>query len=144
MSSILIGSLLLSFILPRSIVPIVSTSTQSTLYTPLNEQKWVAIKSLDKETIIGIIKQKSAQYGVDPIIPIAIVEAESRYVVNARGDNGLARGLAQIRSDFHPDITDAQADDPYFAIEFLVSNLALGHCSWWSSYPSHFCPIKVE
>lgn len=89
----------------------------------------------NRDDIIAYIKEESKKYNVDPIIPIVIVENESDFDAAARGDNGLARGLAQIRSDYHPNVTDAEADDPSFAIDFLVRNLAAGHTSWWSTYP---------
>lgn len=93
------------------------------------------VKSLGKEAIISLIKQKSAYYGVEAIIPIAIVEAESSYKVNAVGDGGNSYGLVQIHLPSHPTITKEQALDPYFAIDFLVLNLSKGKCKMWSTCP---------
>lgn len=52
----------------------------------------------------------------------------------ANGDHGLARGLAQIRSDYHPDVTDAEAHDPFFSINFMASYFAKGQAKQWTCY----------
>lgn len=76
-----------------------------------------------------------------------IVSEESGYVADARGDLTLtckrtgkpvrARGLVQITECWWPKVTDEQADDPDFALDFLAKWLAKGHCKLWST-----CPIK--
>lgn len=101
----------------------------------------------DKESIQELIKAKSAEYGVDPIIPIVIVENESRYNPKAKGDKTYvcpitgevapSHGLAQINECWHPEVTLEQAQDPEFAVTFLVKAIAEGRCSEWST-----CPIN--
>lgn len=62
--------------------------------------------------------------------------------VAIRGDNGLARGLAQIRSDYHSEVTDAQADDPVFAIDFIAKAFANGHANEWTCFRTLFSGHK--
>ncbi len=76
-----------------------------------------------------------------------IVREESGYVTDAIGDMNIkckktgkpvrARGLVQITECWWPKVTDIQANDPDFALDFLASWISKGHCSWWST-----CPIK--
>lgn len=61
-----------------------------------------------------------------------VVNCESLWDITARGDNNLARGLSQIRSDYHPDISDAQADDPEFALNYMATKWSEGEASEWS------------
>ena len=91
--------------------------------------------------IVEIVKEKSAEYNIPFIIPLVIIQDESGYDPKARGDGGMSRGLAQIHKKWNPDVSDKEADDIEFAIEFLISNLAKGHCSWWSTYPMSTCPF---
>jgi len=99
----------------------------------------------DKESIQELIKQKSAEYGVDPIIPIVIVENESRYNPTAKGDLNYvckatgeiapSHGLAQINECWHPEVTLEQAHDVEFSIEFLVKAISEGKCKQWATCP---------
>ena len=113
----------------------ISGSVASAPSIPPEQPVVAVVKSLDKEGIISLIKLKSALYGVDPIIPIVIVERESSYKINAVGDGGNSYGLVQIHLPSHPSITKEQALDPYFAIDFLVLNLSKGKCKMWSTCP---------
>lgn len=73
--------------------------------------------------------QIAEQYGADRGVGFVIISAESGFNPQAIGDNGLANGLVQIRSDFHPDISLAQADDVDFSLTFLAKALVAGKCS---------------
>lgn len=42
-------------------------------------------------------------------------------------------GLAQIHLPAHLDVTEEEAKNPYFAINFLTSNI-MKHPSWWTCY----------
>jgi soluble lytic murein transglycosylase-like protein len=86
------------------------------------------------------INQLAPLYGVQPIIALAIVQAESQYNRYAVGDSGYSRGLVQIHSKYHPNITDEQAFDVDFSLKFLMENLAKGNCWMWSTYPMKTCP----
>lgn len=83
-----------------------------------------------------LIKEDAAKYGLneDHLYKTLNCESDGFKDVAIRGDNGLARGLAQIRSDYHPDITDEEADNPVFAINYMAQQFASGHAAEWSCY----------
>ena len=74
------------------------------------------------------------KYGVSAEVMDKVVNCESGYNPTARGDRGLARGLAQIRSDYHPTVTDEQAFDVDFPLDFLAENLAKGRGHLWTCW----------
>lgn len=76
----------------------------------------------------------ATKYNVDSELLYKTIDCESRLDPSARGDHGLARGLAQIRSDYFPGVTDKQADNPEFAIDFIAKAFSEGHANWWSCY----------
>jgi soluble lytic murein transglycosylase-like protein len=86
----------------------------------------------------AIIRADAAKYGVDEAHLYATIKCESNFDVDARGDHGLARGLAQIRSDYHPEVSDKEADDPAFAIDYMAKQFAAGHANEWSCWRSLF------
>lgn len=51
-----------------------------------------------------------------------------------RGDSGHSRGLVQISDIYHPEITDVQADDPFFAIDFMAKYFAAGKKTQWTCW----------
>lgn len=80
----------------------------------------------------GTIKQMVSCYakkeGVNPELAQYIVSNESHYNPSVVGDLHVkcpstgkpveARGLVQITSCYHPEISDSQAFDPNFSLEF--------------------------
>lgn len=61
-----------------------------------------------------------------------LVYHESRWNPKALGDHGKARGLVQIHSDFFPDVTDEQAYDPEFALNFAARAISQGWEYKWT------------
>ena len=65
------------------------------------------------------------------------IEKESQFKFDARNDNDMkqgcdSRGLVQIRDCNHPTVTDAMANDPIFAVNFLIKNI--DKCdTWWKN-----------
>lgn len=79
-----------------------------------------------------IIHTASLKHGVDEQMISDIIKCESNYDPKAVGDGGASRGLVQIHRPSHPDITDEQAFDPHFAVEFITSEVAKGNLWMWS------------
>ena len=81
--------------------------------------------------------------GVDPQTVIGVIKKESQFNPKALNKNDMAagchsRGLVQIRSCNH-DVTDEQAYDPVFAVNFLIRNI--DKCkTWWKGT----CPSVVD
>lgn len=87
-----------------------------------------------------IIGAYAHRYGVDPAVMEAVIRCESHLNASVRGDKGHSRGLAQISDIYHPEVTDAQAFDPYFSIEFLARYLSEGKGSQWTCWRQQQTP----
>ncbi|MFA7662632.1 MAG: peptidoglycan DD-metalloendopeptidase family protein [Patescibacteria group bacterium] len=74
---------------------------------------------------IDIINQKAKQYGISPGVLSSLLQAESSFNPNATrvSKREKSYGLAQINTMAHP-ITEKQAKDPAFAIDFAAKRLA--------------------
>lgn len=66
------------------------------------------------------------------------IGCESGWDADAIGDGGDSRGLVQIHGPSWPDITEVQAHDPYFAIDFLIEKFSEGEQKLWSCWRKHF------
>lgn len=86
-------------------------------------------------TIINkIIASSSDYYEVSSDKVTSVLTCESGLNPNAVGDNGHSFGLAQIYMPAHPEITKEQALDPYFAVDYLASQMPKGHGRMWTCY----------
>lgn len=91
----------------------------------------------------ALAQQYGAKFGVPPAILYGLVEAESggnpaAEHVNANGS--IDRGLVQINSAAHPEISDAQARNPHFAVAWAAVTLAQMHArygSWTSALEAY-------
>lgn len=76
----------------------------------------------------GLVTKLADEKGVPQDLAHYIVSHESQYNINANGDKTIlckqtgqpvnARGLLQITECYHPEISDEQAYDPIFAINW--------------------------
>ena len=85
-------------------------------------------------TLIALINEKADQFNVSAEIMTKVIACESGFNERALGDAGYSRGLVQIHSKYHPTVTDAQAYDAEFAVEFLAKSLADGKGSMWTCW----------
>ena len=88
---------------------------------------------ISSSTINSLITFDSALYNVSEPLMRGIVKRESNFNQYAVGDHGTSIGLVQIHLPAHKDISRAEAENPIFAINYLASELAKGHCSIWST-----------
>ena len=94
------------------------------------------ISSEKAETIEQLIRRIAAEQGVDPDLAVRVAKCESTLNPTARNYNApdsVDRGLFQINSKFHPEITEQQADDPEFATKFFCQAVKAGNLSWWNA-----------
>lgn len=68
------------------------------------------------------ILETAQKYGVRPELIAGVLKQESNFDPNA--DNGQDRGMGQINRQWNPDVTDEQAFDPNFAIDFVGKNIS--------------------
>lgn len=86
--------------------------------------------------------------GVDPQKVIYTIEKESQFKPKARNDNDMAqgcdsRGLVQIRDCNHPTVTDDMANNPIFAVNFLIKNI--DKCNtWWKNTCGKYKAVPVD
>lgn len=80
----------------------------------------MALQGVPEEYTKQII-EASTKYNVRPEVIAGLLNKESMFDPNA--DNGQDRGLAQINRSAHPEISDQQALDPSFAIDFVGKEL---------------------
>lgn len=85
-------------------------------------------------TQIALINEKADEYNVSAEVMTKVIACESGFNERALGDAGYSRGLVQIHSKYHPTVTDAQAYDAEFAVEFLAKKLSEGKGSLWTCY----------
>lgn len=100
----------------------------------LAEQIGPTTVEFSTSTMPLIINAYAHRYGVDSHTMEKVIECESQGRPWVRGDHGHSRGLVQIHDYWHSEVTDAQAFDPFFSIEFLAKGLAAGNGSEWTCY----------
>ena len=98
---------------PRITLPPKKEKKQGTPY-----QRWINAHPKMKP-YAQLIAKWAPRYGVDPIYLAALILFESGGNPNARSDAN-ALGLAQIHLPSHPDVTEAQARNPAFAIKWAA------------------------
>ncbi len=91
------------------------------------------------ETIEQKIRRIAKEESVDPDLAVKVATCESKLNPTARNYNSadsVDRGLFQINSKWHPEVTDAQADDPEYATRFFCKAFKEGNLSWWKATQS--------
>jgi hypothetical protein len=92
----------------------------------------------DVATLKQILYRTTEKYGIPDQNQLLteVIRCESTFKVNAinHTDREYSVGLVQINLFAHKNITEEQAKDPVFAIEFLVKNVSEGRGYWWTCY----------
>lgn len=75
-----------------------------------------------------VIEKTAAKYGIDPYSFAALLKAESggfqdKYIHGYHRD-GTGRGIAAIDKKYHPEVSDEQAFDPNFAIDWAGNKMS--------------------
>lgn len=81
-------------------------------------------------TLQDLAEQIANEFKIPTTTLANLVYSESRWNPNA--DNGDDRGLVQINRKYNPDITDAQAFDPEFALRFAAKKISEGKEWLWT------------
>lgn len=92
-----------------------------------------------QETTQEIIERVAKKNKTDVKLALAVAEAESNFnpqAINKNADDSIDRGLFQINSKWHPEVSDQQAFDPEFATEFFCKAVKDGNLTWWNSSKS--------
>lgn len=101
-----------------------------------------------KEAIYAKIGHYSALYGVSEGMMTYVVFNESAktpkgdllpcgigdtHLTDPNGNQHVSRGIVQINDYWQKEVTEAQAFDVDFSLDFLASNLSKGRCFWWTT-----------
>ncbi len=86
------------------------------------------------DTLVALATKVSQEHGLNTDQFTHVIGCESSWVPDAKGDDGNSRGLVQISSIYHPEVTDAEADNPTFALEWMAKQWDAGHEREWSCY----------
>ena len=103
------------------------------------------------ERVEEIFKEAARKYGVSEEKILTTMRCESRGGISdiqsehlysfsnpAKGiyigEREMSHGASQIHLPDHPHVTLEQANDPYFAAEFMAKAFAEGHAYWWTCY----------
>jgi len=107
------------------------TSLINYLVTTQSTSQAAGDKSIEAQ-----IRAAATAAGIDPDLAVAVAKCESSLnpqAVNINADGSTDRGLYQINNKYHPEVTDAQAFNPTFSINFFISAFKAGNISWWNS-----------
>jgi len=83
-----------------------------------------------------IIRKIAKAEGVDPELAVRVAKCESNLnpkAVNVNKGGDRDRGLFQINSKYHPDVSDEDAFDPIFSAEFFCHAFKNNNLSWWNA-----------
>ena len=87
-----------------------------------------------KEEMIEYATVQALQAKISPSTALTVIKCESSWNPKAIGDGGYSHGLVQIHSPSHPEISIEQAEDPKFAIDFLIYHLKAGNGNMWTCF----------
>ena len=74
--------------------------------------------------LVAVADAAASKYGIDPRLLYALAQVESGWNTKSVGDRGHSHGIMQIYNTAHPNVTQAQAEDPKFAFEWAAANIA--------------------
>lgn len=89
------------------------------------------IETVFSETLEEMSDRISGEYNISKSTLRNLVWSESRWKPDA--DNGEDRGLVQINREHNPTITDEQAFDEEFALNFAAEKIAKGEEYLWTA-----------
>lgn len=98
-------------------------------------------------TLLEWANISAQRHGVPLNLLYGIVQHESGWNPSIRGDNGQSRGLAQIFQPAWPNISDAQAFNPVFALEWTAQKLRQRfnqYGRWDAAVAAHNHPAAAE
>lgn len=98
------------------------------------------------------INAQCKKAGINPIDCLWIVSHESQNGINMRADDGIcpdtksvnygketfSRGFWMINSCYHPEVSDACADDLTCSTAWSIKNILAGHIDQWTTWRDRF------
>jgi len=90
----------------------------------------------NKLIIEEMIRYIAKQEGVDPELAVKVAKCESALSPTAKNINtngSVDRGLYQINSKWHPEISDQDAYDIILSTRFFCKAFKAGNLNWWDA-----------
>lgn len=81
-----------------------------------------------------IIRQVAIRENFNPNLLVKLAQCESSLRPNVLGDGGKSRGLFQIHSGYHPEVSDEVAFDPTLSAEWTIWHIKSGYASEWACW----------
>lgn len=91
-------------------------------------------REFSKEELKELTRQIAEKWDVPRETMEQVVECESQWNTNALNKSENSRGLSQIHQASWPDISDEQAYNPVFALNFLAEKLSKDQGYLWTCY----------
>ena len=131
--------------------PNIPTPAEQPAPKPYQARKWTATDAEPYKTMLrtiaeakGLPEAKIREIegviggdGVNAMCP----NGESGWYPKAIGDNGTSFGLVQIHLPAHPNVTRAEAEDPEFALNFIVDAFLAGDEWMWTCWKVMYRPL---
>lgn len=86
------------------------------------------------DALPAYIESQARAYGVDPKIALWITSHESSFDPTRKGDDDQSRGLWQISSIYHPEVSNACAFEASCSTQWSLAWIAKGHVNQWSTW----------
>ena len=89
-----------------------------------------------KESNEEIIRRVAKEECVDQELAVRVAKCESSLnekAVNINTEGSIDRGLFQINSKYHPEVSEAEAFDAEFSAHFFCKAFKNGNLSWWNA-----------
>jgi hypothetical protein len=107
------------------VVPIVEAQSTS------SETFATSTSILDLQVMVA---SESVKFGINPSYSSCIVSHESQWDPTKPGDDGNSRGLWQISKVWHPEVSDAVANNALASTLWSLAWIKAGHAKQWSTY----------
>lgn len=126
----LIGGLLLSLLSVSA--PALAEAPVASYTPPIVASVQETIVEPSEEELRAYALSKAQEYGISYHELSATIGCESEWNPKAIGDGGKSRGIAQIHAPSHPTITDEQAFNAYWAINWTAKKFKEGDAWMWT------------
>lgn len=84
----------------------------------------------------AIIRRVAREEGVDPELAVRVAKCESSLnhkAINVNTDGSRDRGLYQINSKYHAEVSDDEAYNPIISTQFFCKAFKDGNLGWWEA-----------
>ena len=87
-----------------------------------------------KEELVDLATKTARESGLHVPTFLAVIKCESQWDYHVEGDGGDSVGLVQISLPHWPEVTKAQAQDPFFSVNFMANMWKQDRAYLWSCW----------